>query len=88
MTPRRILFISPGDPTRAQMAAGLLHHLAGDAFNVASASTITTDPTPSAARALAEAGIDLTAHPAQTLDRYAGQGFDEQVLLCDGTTDT
>lgn len=39
-------------------------------------------------RGMAEAGIDLAAYPAKTLDRYAGQRFDEQVLLCDGTTDT
>ena len=88
MALRRILFISPSNPTRARMAAGLLNHLAGVAFSVASASTTTTDPSPAAALALAEAGIDLAEYPAQTLDRYAGQRFDEQVLLCDGTTDT
>lgn len=88
MSPRRILFISPGDATRARMAAGLLHQLAGDAYSVASASTTAADLSPTALRVMAEVGIDLAGYPAQTLDRYAGQRFDEQILLCDGTTDT
>jgi protein-tyrosine-phosphatase len=88
MSSRRILFISPGDAARAQMAAGLLRHLAGGAVGVASASTAVATPPPAAVQAMAEEGIDLTGQPAQTLDQYAGQVFDEQILLCDGTTDT
>lgn len=88
MSPRRILFISPGDATRAQMAAGLLQQLAGDSCSAASAGTTTSAPPPAAVRAMAELGIDLGGLPVRTLDQYAGQRFDEQILLCDGTTET
>ena len=87
MSPRHVLFISPGDATCAQMAAGLLHHLAGDTFSAASAGTAASAPPPAAVGVMAELGIDLGSPPVRTLDQYAGQAFDEQVLLCDGTTE-
>ena len=66
------------------MAEGLLRHLAGDRFEVASAGTEATRVHPLAIRAMAEAGIDIGGHASKTVDRFVDQRWDHVVTVCDG----
>ena len=60
-----VLFVCVHNAGRSQMAAGWLHHLAGDRIEVLSAGSEPADQiNPVAVAAMAEAGIDITtAHP-------------------------
>jgi arsenate reductase len=65
------------------MAEGLLRHLAGDRFEAYSAGTEATRVRPLAIRAMAELGIDISAHQSKTLDRFLKDRFDKVITVCD-----
>lgn len=80
---RRVLFLCTHNSARSQMAEGLLRHLAGDRVEVHSAGTQATHVRPLAIKAMADIGIDLSAHESKTLDRYLGEPFDAVITVCD-----
>jgi arsenate reductase len=65
------------------MAEGLLHHLAGDRFEVMSAGTEATHVRPLAVKAMDELGIDISGQESKPLDRHLGQPFDYVITVCD-----
>jgi arsenate reductase len=65
------------------MAEGLLRHLAGDRFEVASAGTEATSVRPEAIEAMAELGVDISGQSSKTLERYLEEPFDQVVTVCD-----
>jgi arsenate reductase (thioredoxin) len=65
------------------MAEGLLRHLVGDRFEAFSAGTEATHVRPLAIRAMAELGIDISAHESKTLKRYLHEQFDKVITVCD-----
>lgn len=65
------------------MAEGLLRHLAGDRFGVASAGTEATSVRPLAIRAMGEIGVDISGQKSETLERYLGDPFDYVITVCD-----
>ena len=81
MTKTRVLFVCTHNS--AQMAEGLLRHLAGDRFEVASAGTEATSVRPEAIRVMSELGLDISGHSSKTLERYLGEPFDYVVTVCD-----
>lgn len=80
---RRVLFLCTHNSARSQMAEGLLRHLAGDRFEVASAGTEKTRVHPLAIAAMGELGIDLAGHSSKTLDAFTGERFDFVITVCD-----
>src|SRR5262245_60153080 len=79
----RVLFLCTHNSARSQMAEGFLRHLAGDRFEVASAGTEARGVNPLAVRAMAEAGVDLSAQSSKTLDRFFEERWDYVVTVCD-----
>jgi len=67
---QRVLFLCTHNSARSQMAEGLLRHLAGDRFEVASAGTVATLVRPLAVKVMNELGVDISGHESKTLDRY------------------
>lgn len=65
------------------MAEALLHHIAGDRFEVASAGTERTEVRPEAIEALRKQGIDMSGHTSKTLDQFLGQPWDYVITVCD-----
>jgi arsenate reductase len=65
------------------MAEGLLRAWGGDRFEAHSAGVVATEVRPLAIRAMAEAGIDISAHTSKALDAYLGQAFDRAITVCD-----
>jgi arsenate reductase (thioredoxin) len=65
------------------MAEGFLRSLAGDRFEVASAGTEATRVHPLAVRAMAEVGIDLSAHTSKVVDNLVEQPWDYVITVCD-----
>ena len=80
---QRVLFLCTHNSARSQMAEGLLRHIAGDQFDVASAGTEETRVHPLATEAMREVGIDLSAHTSKTLDRFLPEHLDYVITVCD-----
>src|SRR5688572_18780176 len=85
---QRVLFLCTHNSARSQMAEGLLRHLAGDRFEVASAGTEATSVRPEAIEAMAELGVDISGQSSKTLERYLEEPFDQVVTVCDDANET
>ena len=80
---RKVLFLCTGNSCRSQMAEGLLRSIAGDRFEVHSAGTLPLGVNPGAVAAMAELGIDISAHRSEHVDSYLGRGVDTVITVCD-----
>lgn len=78
-----VLFLCTGNSCRSQMAEGLLRHLAGDRFEVASAGTHPVGLNPGAVEAMCEMGIDIAGHRSKGLEEFSGRPFDHVITVCD-----
>ena len=78
-----VLFLCTGNSCRSQMAEGLLRHLAGAQFEVASAGVEPAGLNPLAVESMAEIGIDISGHCSKRVDEYAGRPFDWVITVCD-----
>src|SRR6185312_13012373 len=84
---KRVLILCTGNSARSQMAEGLLRHLAGDRFEVASAGVSPTRVRPEAIEAMREAGIDISSHRSKSVDEFAGREFDYVITVCDNANE-
>jgi arsenate reductase len=69
------------------MAEGLLHDLAGDRFDVASAGVAPTQVRPEAIAAMREIGIDISQHHSKSVDDFTTQQFDYVITVCDNANE-
>lgn len=77
-----VLFVCVHNAGRSQMAAGYLHHLAGDRIDVLSAGSEPADRVnPAAVAAMAEDGIDIAAEQPKVLTDAAVQTADVVVTM-------
>ena len=88
MSKQSILILCTGNSARSQMGEGLLRHMAGDRFDVASAGTKPSIVRPEAITAMRELGIDLTGHRSKSVDEFAGQPFDYVITVCDNAKES
>ncbi|MCM3872847.1 MAG: arsenate reductase ArsC [Pyrinomonadaceae bacterium] len=65
------------------MAEGLLHHDAGDRFDVFSAGVEPTEVRPLAIAAMLEVGIDISEQRSKSVAEFANQEFDYVITVCD-----
>ena len=70
------------------MAEGLLHHDAGDRFEVVSAGTKPSRVRPEAIAAMRELGIDISSHRSKGVDEFTGHQFDYVLTVCDNTNES
>lgn len=84
---RRVLILCTGNSCRSQMAEGILRHLAGDRFEVASAGTKPSSVNPTAIEVMKEIGIDISGYRSKHLDELRGQYFDLVITVCDHAKD-
>ena len=80
---KRVLFLCTGNSARSQMAEGLLRHLAGDVFEVASAGVAPTTVRPEAISAMRELGIDISNQRSQSVSEFVDQQFTYVITVCD-----
>ena len=81
--PYHILVICTGNRARSQMAEGWLRHLGGSYVIVESAGTEPKGVHPIAIQVMKEAGIDLSSHTSDPVERYIEQRFDLVITVCD-----
>lgn len=82
MAKGRVLFLCAHNSARSQMAEGILRHLAGDRYEVASAGNLPTSVHPLAVEVLTERGVDVSPQRAKSVGELLGQEFDLVVTLC------
>ena len=80
---QRILVLCTGNSARSQMAEGLLRHLAGDRFEVASAGTEPSSVNPLAVAAMREIGVDISRQRSKSVEEFRGQHFTFVITVCD-----
>ena len=69
------------------MAEGLLRHMSGDRFEVASAGVSPTRVRPEAVEAMRETGIDISTHRSKSVDEFVGREFDYVITVCDNANE-
>jgi arsenate reductase len=65
------------------MAEGLLRHIGGDRFEVASAGVSPTQVKPEAIAVMREIGIDISQQRSKAVDDFLGGEFDYVITVCD-----
>jgi len=79
----RILVVCTGNSARSQIAEGLFRHLGGERVQVFSAgSEPSGEVHPLAVRAMAEIGLDISAHRPKSVIDFLGQPFDYVIAVC------
>jgi len=79
----KVLFLSRGNGSRAQMAEGFLRALAGNQFIPVSVGTEAAGLSPPAIEVMSEAGIDISTQEPRDVASVFGQTFPYVVVLCD-----
>jgi arsenate reductase (thioredoxin) len=87
MSKQSVLILCTGNSARSQMAEGLLRHLAGDRFEVASAGTKPSAVRPEAIQAMKEIGISLAGHRSKSVDEFVGKSIDYVITVCDNANE-
>lgn len=88
MSKQTVLILCTGNSARSQMAEGLLRHMAGDRFEVASAGTKPSSVRPEAIQAMDEIGINLEGHRSKSVDEFAGRPIDYVITVCDNAKES
>ena len=78
-----VLILCTGNSCRSHIAEGILRVAAGDALRVASAGSKPAGHVhPLAIKALAEIGIDISAHRSKHLDEFFTQNVETVITVC------
>lgn len=78
-----ILVLCTGNSARSQMGEGLFRHFMGDRFEIHSAGTRPSSVRQEAIAAMAELGIDISAHRSKSVDEFQAREFAYVVTVCD-----
>jgi len=87
-TKKRVLILCTANSARSQMAEGILRWLAGDRYEVFSAGSKATFVHPTAIRAMAEIGVDISNQRSKTYEQFIGQPFDAVITVCDAANES
>ena len=84
----RILILCTGNSCRSQMAQGFLQSFDKN-IEVHSAGTEPTDLiNQTAVKVMHEAGIDISRHKPQSVDKYLNYEWDYVITVCDNANET
>ncbi|MCA9430006.1 MAG: arsenate reductase ArsC [Candidatus Omnitrophica bacterium] len=83
-----ILFLCTGNSCRSQMAEGWARHLKSDLVEAHSAGIELHGLNPSAVKAMAEVGVDISGHRSKRVEEVVDIPFDYVVTVCDHAHET
>jgi arsenate reductase len=83
MAKKKVLFLCTGNACRSQMAEGWARSLCPASLEPYSAGVMKAGVDPRAARAMAEAGVDISGQYSKTMDELPERELDAVVTLCD-----
>jgi arsenate reductase len=84
----KVLILCTHNSSRSQMAEGLLRELSDGQMEVHSAGTEPSRVHPSAIKAMAERGLDITRQASKHLKEFLDQSFDYVITVCDDANET
>lgn len=83
MNPPAILILCTGNSCRSHLAEGILKRALGDDFRVESAGSKPAGYVhPLAVKALAEIGIDISAHESKHMDLFLNDNVETVITVC------
>jgi arsenate reductase (thioredoxin) len=85
---RRVLILCTGNSARSQMAEGILQHLNGENYDVASAGLDPSHVRPEAITVMREIGIDISNHRSKSVEEFSNEDFDYVVTVCDNANES
>ena len=80
---KKILVLCTGNSCRSQMAEGWLKHFSGDKVVIFSAGVKPEEVNPKAIKVMSEAGIDISSHTSDPVNKYLDREFDYIITVCD-----
>lgn len=84
----KVLILCTGNSCRSQMAEGFLQSFDAD-ITVCSAGTNASGKlNPNAVKAMADAGIDISNHTSDSVDKYIGEEWDYVITVCGDANET
>ena len=84
----KVLILCTGNSCRSQMAHGFLQSF-DNTITVCSAGTQASGKlNETAAKVMAEAGIDISTHTSDSVDKYIGEEWDYVITVCGGANET
>ncbi len=84
---KRILFLCTRNSCRSQMAEGWARHLHSRWLDSASAGSEPSTLDQRAVEAMAEVGVDISAHASKSIEAVGSNEFDHVFTLCAGAHD-
>jgi arsenate reductase len=78
----KLLYLCTGNSCRSQMAEGWTRNLLGDKIDVYSAGIETHGLNPNAVKVMSEAGVDISGHHSDNIDKFMDIGLDYVVTVC------
>lgn len=82
MSKKLVYFLCTGNSCRSQMADGFLKALGGEKYEVKSAGLEAHGLNPRAVQVMREAGIDISNHTSDVIDRETLERADYVITLC------
>jgi arsenate reductase len=79
----KVLFLCTGNACRSQMAEGWARHLKGDVIDAYSAGVAPAGLSSTAAKVMAEAGVDISRQTSKHVNTLEHIDFDYVLTLCD-----
>lgn len=84
----KVLILCTGNSCRSQMAHGFLQSF-DKTITVCSAGTQASGKlNEKAVKVMAEAGIDISTHTSDSVDKYIGEEWDYVITVCGGANET
>lgn len=84
----KVLILCTGNSCRSQMAHGFLQSF-DNTITVCSAGTQASGKlNEKAVEAMAKAGIDISTHTSDSVDKYIGEEWDYVITVCGGANET
>lgn len=81
--PPLVLILCTGNSCRSHLAEGVLRAAAGEGIHVASAGSKPAGYVhPLAVRAMAEIGLDISAHTSKHMNEFLGQSVETVITVC------
>ena len=88
MQKKSVLILCTGNSARSQMAEGLLRHMAGNRFEVASAGTKPSMVRPEAIQVMQEIGISLEGQRSKSVGEFVDKPIDYVITVCDNAKES
>ena len=83
MTRPAVLILCTGNSCRSHLAEGILHHAAGDLFDVQSAGSHPAGYVhPKAIVVMKEIGIDISSHTSKHMNEFLQREIDTVITVC------